>query len=729
MKHLALGTSFLLCGTAFGGLDALPPGYGFQEHVFAESADSAPCGRAPNTAAGIARVAFAQTHLMEPSWPLFQLTGGRPALAYVELSGTGAAPDVRLTARIDGKVVGTACLAGPDRIPTTWPDAPDFEHRYTMTLPSAWMRPGLSVLVVAGTDSVHYDEASLGVTSPTDLNLLMFDVDLLHYDDGKPDLVVPPTFLADFAAAMPAAKTRLGRIPARFVLDRFVFGGTDPEPILACRTDLVDRTGCRSYSSVSGMDQLAAVSRLAGAVARATGTSSYGFTYGNSQNFQPGGWGGGKTFVGGDYEGVFLHEMGHALDLPHWGEGSYGDANPGRYDYTYPYGGLNGAASDGGGRGQTWNYEPNTREFVSPLCMDSQNSLHGKERSDAMQRNHWCEETRNTGRGPWDGFGDMSARAIQQFLHGNADSSSGHVPYYGTSPRFHLKKQMGWPNLELDASGRRVLVRGATQPQELRDEENYDFLRPAAWNVPVYTVFGTYHPAYSNETMFLKPAAYVGTLPALVDPTDSATFAALKKNVDGSGPYGGGPYGWYFYWGPNDLTFRFTYADGSTRAALYPYGGVDRNWSTGSGPWRYDLLYFAINIPADKKLAKAELLHRPFVVRYPGDTTTGNIANPSQLVTWKNFLDGATVVATRTFSDVVPPTTSIQARNPTPADIESSGGRVTVFALDGRAIAEFELRLGESLDARARSVAPGRGMLLVRLSSPSGVVSRRVLVP
>lgn len=722
MVHPAMKASLLLCAAAFGGLDALPPGYRFQEHAFSEPADSARCGRPANSSARIARVAFAQTHLMDPGWPLFQLTGGRPALAYVQLSGDGAAPDVRLTARVDGKVVGTACLSGPDQIPAAAPEAPDFAHRYTMTMPSSWLRPGLSVSVRAGADSVQYDAATLGVTSPTELNLLMFDVDLLHYNDEESDLAVPPAFLADFAASVPAAKTRLGRIPARFVLDKFVFGGEDAEPILACRKDLADRTGCRDYSEVSGMDQLGAVMRLAGAVGRATGTPSWGFTYGNTQNFQPGGWGGGKTFVGGDYEGIFLHEMGHALDLPHWGEGSYGNMDPDIYDYSYPYGGLGAKASDGGGRGQTWTYEQNAREFLSPLCQEQGNSVFGKERSDAMQRNYDCRETRRAGLGPWDGFGDFSSKAIQMFLHGNADSSSGHVPYFGTSPWYHLKKQMGWPNLELDGTGKRVLVRGATQPQDLRDEERYDFLRPAEWNAPVYTVFGTYHPGYPNETMFLRPASYVGTMPALIDPTDSATFAKLRKGDDG-------PYDGYFYWGPYDLTFRFTYADGSTRVALYPYDVVDRDWKAGSGPWRSDLLYFAINIPADKKLAKAELLHRPFVVRYSGDTTSGNIVNPKLGITWKNFLDGAKVVATRSFADVAPPTTSTAPRKSGLAAIEAAGGRVAVFAPDGRNLAEFDLPAGEPLDARVRGALPGRGVVLVRLSNSVGSLTKRVLAP
>jgi hypothetical protein len=47
--------------------------------------------------------------------------------------------------------------------------------------------------------------------------------------EPHPDAPIPSTFLADFAAAMPASVTRLGRLPARMVLDRMVFAGSADE--------------------------------------------------------------------------------------------------------------------------------------------------------------------------------------------------------------------------------------------------------------------------------------------------------------------------------------------------------------------------------------------------------------------------------------------------------------------------------------------------------------------
>lgn len=703
-------------GSVHAELAALPPSYAFQEHRFSSPADSGHCGKAPNAAVALGKVQFAQTHLMEPSWPLFSLTGGRPALVAVRLSGSGKAPDVRLTARRDGALIGQACLDGPVDVPGDAASGdPSFGSLYTMTLPAAWVQPGLSVSVRVGTDSVEYPASRLAVTSPTELNLLMIETDLLDYNNGKRDAPVPSDFLANFAAAMPATVTRLGRLPARLTLDRMVFAGSADEPILACRADVTERTGCADYSAVEGMDQLAAVMRMTGAVSRATGAYSFGFTYGNTEHFAPGGWGGGKVFAGFDYGGIFLHEMGHALGLPHWGQGSYGNTSPSKDDFTYPYGGV---GNDGGGRGQSWNYEPNTREFISPLCVDKTEGVPGQERSDAMQRNNPCQEARKSGTGPWDGFGDFSAKAIQEFLHGNAGEHSGTVPYFGAQQAFHMPERSGFPILQSDVSGNRTFVRGATQPQEKLDEEKYDFLHPVQWNVPVYTVYGTYHPRYRNVNILYRPMTYVGTLPKLLDPTDPKIFADLKAGNSG-------PYGDYFWWA-KDLTLRFTYADGTQRAAIYPYDAVSRDWSIAHHPWRWDLLYFAINIPADKKLSKVEVFRRPFLVRYPDMADSGNIAYAQSTVTPQNFLDGAELMATRTFADVTPPV-GVE-HSVAKADLEKLGGAVSVRAPDGRAIKTFELLPGESLELRTRQILSIHGIWIVHLETSSGSLSRLMAI-
>ena len=105
----------------------------------------------------------------------------------------------------------------------------------------------------------------------------------------------------------------------------------------------------------------------------------------------------------------------------------------------------------------------------------------------------------------------------------------------------------------------------------------------------------------------------------------------------------GGVYGDYFWW-PKDLTVKVIYRDGTTLTALYPYGSVDRDWSPGFGPWRWDLLYFGINVPADIDIARVEVYERPFLVRYPDWTDAGNIANPVLGITADTFMDEAVLV-------------------------------------------------------------------------------------
>jgi hypothetical protein len=59
------------------------------------------------------------------------------------------------------------------------------------------------------------------------------------------------------------------------------------------------------------------------------------------------------------------------------------------------------------------------------------------------------------------------------------------------------------------------------------------------------------------------------------------------------------------------------------------------------------LVYFALSIPADGKLERIELFHRPFVVRHASDATEGNAAFAAHGLSAATFMDGATLVMER----------------------------------------------------------------------------------
>jgi hypothetical protein len=622
----------------------LAESYNCETYHFPEPKDEVSCSGAGNSSARIEHVQFAQTHLFSPDWPLFFLIAGRPALLSVAVVGTGGAPEVSVEGFLDGKSIGVLCLAGPKDLSTTVDiDHPSRDDRFTVTLPKSWLQPGLSLSIAAGKDARSYDQETLKVGHAPELNLVVVPFDILNYNDGKEDIEVPSTLLGDFAGAIPATVSRLAHFPGRISLPEMIVTREDavtlPVRITKRKCGEGESPGptCENHGIADGNLNAVAL-RFTYALQKATGEFAYSAYYGNTENFNPGGWGGGKAFVAADYGGVFIHEFGHTLSLPHWGS-AYNITNPEEHQYNYPYGGID--LSDGGGRGDTWNYYQNVDELVSPLCLIPDHELFGSERSDAMQRNHYCTEMRATGQGPWDGFGDFSALAMFRMLTGG-EAQAGTVPYKqaGGEVGYQVQKHGGWPNLTRASTGERKLVRSPHQPQEKQAAEKYDFLYPKAWDVPVYTVFGTYHPEglANNLNIIYEPITYSGTLPAIIDPTFGPTFAKLLVADE---EYEG------YFWGEKDLTFKFIYADGSELHALYPYDGVSRQWEMAAHPWRWDLLYFAINIPADKQLDRIELYERPFCVRHADINDEGNIANPNLNITADNYMDGATLVAFR----------------------------------------------------------------------------------
>jgi len=621
----------------------LPLSYDYLEYCAPEPDDDVECTGATNDSAELGKVFLAQTHLMEPEWPLFYLAADRPAYLQVQVDGSGEAPDVRVEATSDDGLIGRRCLAGPGTLSDTGDLAVDDRSgHFTATLPRTWLKEGVSLEITAGPSTRTFSVGELGLGPEPELNLVVVPMSVLNYNAEDQDIEPRADFLPDFASAMPASHTRLARFPTELQLPTLASGGPWSEegvpPVLLdarlCRDGESEAThDCSEHPELHDGDINATALLFIDALFRATGDFSHSYYYGHTGGLFPGGWGGGKAFVSADYEGITIHEGGHALSLPHWGQGPYQNTEPEQWDYRYPYGGVE---DDGGGRGDSWNYYQNIDELISPLCEDTSSENYGEERSDAMQRNNYCLETRSDGPGPWDGFSDFSAYSMFRHMNGAAEPSAGTVPYERSGEGvYHLPITDGYPTLRFDGDGNRTLTRH-DQSLDLRSWETLPCYVPQEWNIPVYTVYGSYHPAYDEATILYEPLQYQGNLPGVVDPTDPETFADLATFPEG-------PYRDHFWW-EKDLTLKFIYEDGSALHAIYPYGGVGRDWTLGAGPWRRDMLYFALTVPADQPLARVELYHRPFVVQYPEYDTEGNITHAAHGITAENFMDAATLL-------------------------------------------------------------------------------------
>lgn len=604
---------------------ALPNSYNFKEYVFAEPNDQGNCLGNVNASATIEEVFFAQTHRHAVDHPFFFTIGHRPMLLQMAVTGSGQAPDVQVEGFMNGQSLGTLCLKGPANLANSINlDIPNFEDYFSVTIPKAWVKIGLSLEVRAGSQTRSFSAEELKIGPYTEMNLVMYNMDFLDYNTAPHRTPIIDNFLQEMASAIPASVVRFGTFPATLRFPE-VLANNDTEQLVRLRS-IRDKepNGIFSDGSINSIATL-----FLGNLHRSTGDYLSTIYFGNTLNLAPGGWGGGKSFVSFDYDDVFIHELGHALSLPHWGDW-YNFDNPNEYEFLYPYGGKD---DNGGGRGESWNFIQDIYEFIDPICQFDERGTAGLETSDAMQRNNHCLEDRSESQGPWDGFGDFSALAMHRYLVG-ADVRTGTVNYKSEDKAFQFNMQGGFPAVSLQ-NGKRVYTRDASQPTEVPFDHTFEIPGEEQLNVPVYLIYGNAHESQTQANIVYKPIKFNGTLPPVIDPTNPSTFAELQD-----------PRYIPHLASPRDLTLKITYADGSVLHAINPYHSFARApYTWGFHIWRDDICNWSLVVPGDKELVKVELYKRPFVLGNEGTTTPGNINDPRQNITAENFMDDAVWLA------------------------------------------------------------------------------------
>lgn len=323
------------------------------------------------------RAWFAQTHLMETNWPFFNLVQERAIFMKLDVTDPagGVAPQISVKASWTGGS-GTACMVRPKsgKLPKTvdmkpQPAAHDLTTSYTLTIPSSWAKPGLALTVtVNGVAAAKvYTKAVLKMKMRPKAQAVFIDA-LLFGDTqvlGERDSI-RKEFTARFPYSSVAWYTFNSGKPLSF-----------PKIIIAPRGDGMTPNGqpashpavwadrkpsctdaekaaskCTVYS---GYGVLSFTISLMGAFKEAFGMGSSSIWYaGHGKNSGlGGGLGGGLKGSGDDYQLIMNHELGHGMDLPHWGAstGSH-QTGDGR---KYPYMGdtKDGNGFLGGGFGKT----------------------------------------------------------------------------------------------------------------------------------------------------------------------------------------------------------------------------------------------------------------------------------------------------------------------------------------------------------------------------------------
>ncbi|WP_438014126.1 M66 family metalloprotease [Sorangium sp. So ce315] len=448
----------------------------------------APCSGATNATAAIVSVEMAQTHLIAPTSalftendmgqelvrsakrPQFQLVSHRPALVKVNVTGAGASPEVRVTARRGGEALGSLCLSGPASLPDAVGAEPSFDDSFTVSLPPAWIRPGLELEVRAGDATKEIPASDLAVVGG--LRHVVVETAPLLFGDPEP-YWVEPRFTKPMAAKLPVQSLVWTRFPVPIEIPDLPLAPDDdagePARLLSAPDDAED------------WRVIAAVRLLGGAIQEANGQAAETKYYSSiSTAAYAGGLGGGDIGGGASYPSFIHHELGHTYDLPHMNE-LYSRRE-------FPYGPCRDP--NGANVGPRWGYDPLAREFLSPV-------------DPADPETPRCDPM---GGGKEDDyFSDYSTQMIREHFQ----------------DRVYRDDE------------RQATVRWDAASGDFAEEPEHDdgwYWRAAQRDVPVHTIYGTYSRDVAEASTVQAPLHYRGNLVKTMDPTDEAHLDWLREH-------------------------------------------------------------------------------------------------------------------------------------------------------------------------------------------------------
>jgi hypothetical protein len=477
------------------------------------------CSGAMSASATVGEVLLGQNHLLPPSAenyamneagtfamaagsvrPKFRLVSHRPALLKVAVTGTGAAPEVKVIATRNGAPVGALCLQGPAALPATVSPIPSFADSFTVQLPAAWIRPGLALQIQAGAASKTIPTADLRVAGG--LRHLVVEVPALVYADTTPHFV--PQYMPRMADELPVQSLVWSHFPVPMVLDPFVMSARSGQP---------DRVVARREGN---FDEVGEVLDIGGTIRAANGHSQEAsYFIALDPRYWGGGLGGGGLVAAGPASQLMIrHEGGHTYGLPHM-EDAYRQQ---QYPFAKRTDGsgcvLGVPLEDGCGVGPYWKYfqyfgvvqsRDETVSFASPWDRTTPGGAAG------AVPGVYLRDPMAGGGDNW--FGAYTVQWVLDFMQGRVfwdDERSTYVSYDPATGEF-------------------------VPDTSVRNGGYYD--RPIQRDVPVYTIFGSISATVPAARAIQPPMHYRGNLLKTLDPTSDVDLGAARQTCSGGCNY------------------------------------------------------------------------------------------------------------------------------------------------------------------------------------------------
>ena len=570
----------------------------------------------------VEKLELAQTHLMKPqgtSWEgeklstrELHLVGNRAALVLVEISAANdRIADAMIEAYVNGEKLGETTLELPETLPSTEADGPAYsDTMYWANLDKAWLKPGLE-LVVRANEGQAAEAAPVKVGAPTKFTMYTLpfylfglnETDIAFKDVAAPDQATKDAYFARH----PVSELEMVNHPAKKIeWDHMI---------------VPPRKGKAAYKITNknqqkdGYDTMDAVLKTLQKMRSANGDGPLANQYyapllmaneDGDYSSPGGGWGGGSAGTGDHaYEGVFIHEAGHAFGMPHAADGY----NAGKYPY------IRGSL-----KGSTWGYDQKNDRFIPNFVPKTSTASVGCSSNPKFQKD---EVGRCVRQDIMQGGGGHKAQGdtFSIFSDFNASVVQGYL-----EARVHLDPNSTTGYSKWDAEAEAFTpYKAETDLTDAYDQGLY-YLRknlPVTRDVKVHTLVIIHSYATTGVTQIYEPLSYTGNLMELIDPTDADQLAKIKPSGD---------YRYYCYGYGCDYTLKVTYADDTTQHIVLKNGF--RSWGWGDIDARasdpkdgYSFAQWAVNVDGSKALKKLELLDTPKV--YEGLPET-----PTVLTTW-----------------------------------------------------------------------------------------------
>lgn len=287
---------------------------------------------------------------------------------------------------------------GITNLPTSIPDGfgvvqHSFDDRFYANIPKEWVKPGMNLSITASNDVKNYPSIVVGASNKFKMNVFEIHAFALGGNDYDPN------YIDEFASKIPTAGIIYNRVP------NILFPEVTIPPtgsIKAIRASSND-----NYKTFSGGVGISSENSTSTEWKSALRTAN-GFRYAEiayvsvAYNFDgiavnKGVGGGFHSVQRRGHEGIFVHEGGHAIGLPHWGEQVKEHVPPpggivtfDRYPYKGTMFGIDSSPTYNLVHvGPVWAFDPPTNTFIPPTIQSNNVSGNvtnvGKYKKDPMQ--------------------------------------------------------------------------------------------------------------------------------------------------------------------------------------------------------------------------------------------------------------------------------------------------------------------------------------------------------